>query len=164
MPGPCEMPPNLRPQLPGRLGGAGAALGWPDPPDVTRFCWPLSACWPQHHPTVPGVPHRPAPLLLCPAAPAQLPAVTCRQVTPSREPISPYPSSHPLLPLQSPPSYSILPAVPPEAPSSQAPLPTLPPTYDPVQGRQAPTQPDPSTPHPRAGLPWRTCSRCVCSR
>lgn len=91
MPGSCEMPPNLCPQLPGRLGNAGAALGWLDPPEVTGFCWPLSTCWPQHYPAVPGAlpPSRSAPLLCRPRS------TPCRHLSAA----IPLPGAHLPLPL-----------------------------------------------------------------
>lgn len=112
MPGPREMPPNT--QLPGRLRDAGAVLGWLDPLEAIWFCWP------HHHPTVLGAPHRPAPLLPCSAAPAQLPAVTRRPLVPSLEPISPCPAprTH-SLPCKATPTCSPLgtPSIPRTPPS-----------------------------------------------
>lgn len=154
----CQDPVRCpRTLLPGRLGDAGAVLGWLDPLEAIWFCWS------QHHLTVLGAPHRPAPLLPSSATPAQLPAVIW-PLAPSLEPISPCSQPAPTPSVAKPPRLQHPTCSPPESAPSHAPLPALPGTYAPVQGRQAPPQPEPRSPQPRAGPPRRTCSRCVCSR
>lgn len=116
----CQDPVRCpRTLLPGRLGDAGAVLGWLDPLEAIWFCWS------QHHPTVLGAPHRPAPLLPSSATPAQLTAVIW-PLAPSLEPISPCPQPAPTPsvakpprlqhPTCSPPGIRSIPRTPPSPP------------------------------------------------
>lgn len=100
-----------------------------------------------------GAPHHPAPPLPCPAAPAQLPAVTYRLLPPPRSPPHPAPSTHPLSPsLQRPPSPPRAqhpPCSPAGSPSTPRTPPSPPTPTHPCRVPRPPAQPPaPAPPQP----------------
>lgn len=150
IPGPCELPLNLRPRPPGQLGDAGAARTLLEPPCSSLVALRTAGtAWCRGAPHGAGVlPARPAPPLPHSAAPAQLPAITCRLLPP--------PTAHLSLPpvsTHSPPCKVPLPqdppCSPPRSPSTPRTPASPPPSPAPVQGPQAPAHArPPATPGP----------------